>query len=263
VAHPQIAAFARLANGSVKPTRSIAGQQTLITRTIHDMAYDSVRDEIVVPQFFAFAILTFRGDTNGNVAPVRKIFGPSTQIKLPQAVAVDAIHGEIFVPQDDNRVLVFPRDANGDAAPIRILETDSTPFRVTVDPVHDLLIVSGGPMLRIYDRKANGKARPRSVITIPNIDPNVETRTRLLATNPASGMIFATVLVGGRYALEDYVAVWNINDSGETAPRFTIGGPGTLLKDVRGVAIDAKNKHVIVSDKTLNAVMTFHVPEVF
>ena len=41
--HPQIAAFARLANGSAKPVRSIAGQNTQFTRTIHDMAYDSVR----------------------------------------------------------------------------------------------------------------------------------------------------------------------------------------------------------------------------
>ncbi len=66
---------------------------------MHDMAYDPVRDEIVVPQFFAFAILTFRGDADGDVAPVRKIFGPSTQLKNPMALALDPIHGEIFVPQ--------------------------------------------------------------------------------------------------------------------------------------------------------------------
>ena len=77
MAHPQVAAFARLANGGAKATRAIAGQNTLFTRTIHDMAYDPVRDEILVPQFFAFAILTFRGDANGNVPPIRKIFGPT------------------------------------------------------------------------------------------------------------------------------------------------------------------------------------------
>ena len=93
--HPQIAAFARLANGGAKPVRAIAGQKTLFTRTIHDMAYDSVRDEILVPSFFAFAILTFRGDANGDVSPVRKIFGPSTQLLNPQAVAIDAVHGQL------------------------------------------------------------------------------------------------------------------------------------------------------------------------
>ena len=59
------------------------------------MAYDNVHDEILVPSFYAFAILTFRGDANGNVAPVRKIFGPHTRLKNPQAVAVD--HERIFV----------------------------------------------------------------------------------------------------------------------------------------------------------------------
>jgi hypothetical protein len=35
------------------------------------MAYDPVRDDILVPGFFNFAILTFRVDANGDVAPVR------------------------------------------------------------------------------------------------------------------------------------------------------------------------------------------------
>ena len=64
--HPQIAAFARSANGATEPRRSIAGQNTLITRTIHDMAYDPIHDEIVVPQFMTFAILTFAGNADGN-----------------------------------------------------------------------------------------------------------------------------------------------------------------------------------------------------
>ena len=38
--HPQIAAFARLANGNVKPTRTIFGQNTKISRNIHGFGYD-------------------------------------------------------------------------------------------------------------------------------------------------------------------------------------------------------------------------------
>ncbi len=261
--HPQIAAFARIANGSAQPTREIAGQNTLFTRTMHDMAYDPVRDEIVVPQFFAFAILTFAGDADGNVAPIRKIFGPSTQLKNPHAVAVDPIHGEIYVPgrEDDHRILVFPRDADGDVAPIRILETDSEPDRVAVDPVNNVIVVSGGPRLRIYDRTASGKAQPRSVITIP---ASMGRRsTGLMAINPENGMIFVHVSGGGRHVAQDFVGVWSIHDQGEVAPRWTIGGPNGVLKNTRGVALDIKNKNVIVTDKTLNAILTFHVPEAF
>ena len=283
VAHPQIAAFKRLSDsGNPQASRSIAGQNTNITRTIHDMAYDPVHDEIVVPQFYAFAVLTFAGGADGNVPPVRKIFGPSTQIKLPDAVSIDPVHGEVYVPQADNRVLVFPREANGDVAPMRILKTGKlAPARVTIDPVHNLMIVSGGSELRIWDRTATGDTPPKAVITIPpdfgvvNIKAEGvdalqneggggrNVTTALMTTNPASGMIFATVRVGGRYGAKDYVGVWSVFDQGEVAPRLTIGGPGGVLQDVRGIAVDAKNKNVIISDKTLNSIMTFHVPEAF
>lgn len=280
--HPQIAAFARLANGGAKPTRAIAGQNTLFTRTIHDMAYDPVRDEILVPSFFAFAILTFRGDANGDVAPVRKIFGPSTQLLNPQAVAIDWIHGEIFVPQG-NKVLVFPRDADGDVAPIRILEGPDTGLgagRVTIDPVNDLLITANATVgeggggegsgrvagIRIFDRKASGNTKPLRFITGPGAKD-----VWLMTTNPANGMIFGVVRPGntggedarGRFEPEDYVGVWSVFDDGDVPARWTIGGPNQLLKDARGIAIDTKNKDVIVSDKTLNAVLRFHVPEAF
>ena len=221
------------------------------------MAYDPVRDEIVLPQFFAFAILTFRGDADGDVAPVRKIFGPSTQLKNPMALALDPIHGEIFVPQGD-RVLVFPRDADGDVAPIRILQVPERASRLTVDPVHNLLIVSGGGGLRIYDRTATGNAPSRAFISSKEAAD-----VSLLTTNPASGMIFGVVRPRGRYAAEDYVGVWSIHDDGDVPPRWTIGGPNGLLKDARGITLDPKNENVIVSDKTLNAILTFHVPEVF
>jgi hypothetical protein len=263
VGHPQIAAFARMANGAARPTREIAGQNTLFTRTMHDMAYDPVRDEIVVPQFFAFALLTFRGDANGNVAPVRKIMGPKTQLNNPHAVSIDPVHGEYFVPgrEEDWRVLVFPRDADGDVAPIRILEVDAEPGRVGVDPVRDLVVVSGGNRLRIYDRTATGKATPRGVITIPASYGRCG--TGLMRINADNGMIFVGVGCGDRHETLDFVGVWSVYDNGEVPPRFTIGGPGTFLKDVRGVAIDRKNKNVIITDKTLNAILTFNVPEAF
>ena len=230
------------------------------------MAYDPVTDEILVPANHAWAILTFRGDANGDVAPVRKIVGPKTQILNPQAVAIDPMHGEIFVPQRSS-VLVFPRNANGDVAPIRVLEGPDTGFaggieRVTVDPVH--MMVSGENGIRIFDRTASGNTRPLRFIKV-NGD------VRLMTTHPANSMFFAVVRVGensgeniqGRFGLDDYVGVWSVLDDGEVPARLTIGGPGLVLKDARGIALDIKNQNVMVSDKTLNSVLTFHVPEAF
>ena len=94
-----------------------------------------------------------------------------------------------------------------------------------------------------------------------------------MTTNPATGMIFAVVRPGntggvegdtsGRFNLEDYVGVWSVFDDGDVPARLTIGGPNLLLKDARGIAVDPKSKDVMVSDKTLNAVFRFHVPEAF
>jgi DNA-binding beta-propeller fold protein YncE len=239
----------------------MAGQNTLFTRTMHDMAYNAVHDEVLVPQFFAFAILTFAGDADGNVGPIRKIFGPKTTMRVPQALAVDPIHNEIFVPghDEDNRVLVFDRLADGDVAPLRVLETDREPARVAVDPVRNLLVVSGGPRLQIFDRTASGKDQPQWVINLP---PRTG-RTTLMAIDTNQGMIFSAVVAGTRHDPLDYIGVWSIYDKGEVAPRWTIGGPNGLLRDVCGVAIDPRNKNVIVSDKTLNGVLTFNVPEAF
>ncbi|HWP83929.1 MAG TPA: hypothetical protein VNN17_01960 [Terriglobia bacterium] len=259
--HPQIAAFARTANGGAQPTREIAGQNTLFTRTMHDMTYDYVADEIVVPQFFAFAILTFAGDANGNVPPKRIIMGPKTQLNNPHAVTADPVNGEYYVPgrADDHRVLVFKREANGDVEPIRILETPDEPARVGVDPKHNVIVVSGGPELYVYERTASGKATPLRIIRFPE---GMRGGTGLMNIDPNTGMIFVRVSgPGGRHDADDYVGVWSVFDDGPTPPRWKIGLG--VLKDTRGVALDLKNKNVLVTDKTLNAILTFHVPEAF
>lgn len=256
VGHPGIMAYAKTADGSAAPTREIVGQNTLISRTVHDMEYDPVHDEIIVPAFYAFGILTFRGDANGDVAPVRKIFGPSTQLRNTEAVAVDPVHDEIFVPQGD-RVLVFPREADGDVAPIRILggpEAGLSLGRVTVDPINNVLIASGGRGgFRIFDRTASGNTKPLRVIA--------SSGSSLMRTYPPKGLFFAATGRGNRHDLVDYIGVWSIYDDGDVPARWTIGKG--LFKDIRGIAIDPEAKTVIASDKSLNAIVTFYVPEIF
>ena len=269
MAHPQIAAFARLAEGSAKATRAIAGQKTNFTRTIHDMDYDPVHDEIVVPQYYAFAIMTFRGDANGDEAPIRMIFGPKTQLKNTDAVTVDGVHNEIFVPQG-NRILVFKREANGDVTPIRILEGPNTGLkggggvgRVAVDPVHNLLIAAGsatggGNRLAIFDRTASGDSKPLRVLAGPK---SLIAGTSILTIYPAKGLIFATIRGGTRFSHGDFAGVWSINDSGDVPPMWRIGEG--VLRDIRDVTIDPAHQAVIISDKALTAVMTFQTPEIF
>ena len=267
-----------MANGYSNPTRRIEGQKTLLARTMHSIAYDAVHDEIIVPIPEAGAILTFRGAAVGEEPPIRIIQGLKTLLVKPDRLGVDPVNNEILVP-DDNQILVFPREATGNVAPIRVIKGPDTKLgagALEVDNVHDLLIVVGGEgggsegfgrsQILIFDRKASGNAKPKAVISGPS--------TMLTSTggpftiHAPTGRILVPIrgpVPGGQMvALDSFVGVWSVTDSGNVPPQWILGGPraGTF-EMIRGIAVNAKFKEVIVTDKRLNAVMTFSMPEIF
>ena len=117
---------------------------------------------------------------------------------------------------------------------------------MAVDPVNKALLVARNGIL-IFDSTANGNVKPLRVITGGGAGAG-----RALAAY--NGLVF-----GG--TRDGVVGVWNVNDNGDVAPRFRIG-TGVLL-EVRGIAVDAKNQTVIITDKELNSVISYYVPEVF
>jgi hypothetical protein len=299
--HPQIAAFARLANGSVKPTRNIFGQNTQIARSIHKFAYDPVKDEIVVPQFYSQEIEFFRGGANGDEAPVRVIKGPDVKLPNTDQLTIDPVHREIFIgvyneyPRREF-VAVYSLDASGNVPPLRVLEGPDTQIRggrngsqVAVDPVTDRLFVSGGAgRLLIFNRTDSGNAKPRGFLRAPNAGMGG------VYIYPEKGLLFATVTPRrqagteggggggeggggggtagvddnrsyGQYSENKYLGVWSVNDSGETEPRWMIAAPpnGPLRDPVGTAVVDAKRQDVYVPDRYTNAIYVYHVPELF
>ena len=223
--HPQIAAFARLANGNAKATRSFSGQNTLMTRDIHDIAYNPLTDEIVIPQRYAQAILTYRGAATGNEAPIRVIHGPATQITNPWRLALDPVHKEVFIPENDH-VLVFSSEADGNVSPLRILKGPDTQLGASaleVDPVHNLLIVSGlhrgesgrieGGHLLIFNRTDEGNAKPRAVITGPKT--HISGGDGIVRVFPPREEILLTIhsdTFTARSSPENFVGVWSFRE---------------------------------------------------
>jgi len=249
---------------------------------MHAIAYDEIHDEIVVPQDFAQAILTFRGGATGEEAPIRVIQGPLTQLQSVDQLAIDPVHNEIFVPDGDH-VLVFPREANGNVAPIRVLKGPDTLLGAStaaVDPVHNLLLVSGtlaekagspgagGGRSRsggvsIFNRTDQGNVKPRAVIRDSSLGGG------RVYVYPPRGEIIVVANVGGGsgYGVmardTGFVGVWSIQDNGDVPPRWMIGGPKGVLLAIRGVTLDPENKNVIITDKRLNAILTYSFPEIF
>jgi hypothetical protein len=237
-------------------TRRIEGQKTLLTRTMHAIHYNEVRDEIVAPNQFAQAILTFRASAVGEEPPIRIIQGNLTQLEGSSGVVIDTKHNEIITERK-----VFPIDADGNVPPSRTLEYSVS----AVDMDNDLYISTrggsgdGGTQLMIFDRNSDS-AEPLRVISGP--------RTMLINTRRIrvhNGWILVThdgVQTENPNNLS-FVGIWSVNDEGNVPPRWTYGGPNELLNKPRGVDVDTRHQTIIVTDKTLNAVLTYYAPEIF
>ena len=247
---------------------------------MHAIAYDEIHDEIVVPQPFSAAILTFRGGANGQEAPIRVIQGPLTQLyNYVDQLAIDPVHNEIYVadgyPEKDH-VKVFGREANGNVAPIRVLQGPDAfhgVSSVSVDPVHDLLLVSGQtaagvPGVMIFDRTAQGNAKPRGVISGPKTDFGGSGSGRI-HVYPPRGLFIKVIQPKGSSSSEpggakEFIGVWSIDDRGDVPPRWMIGGPKDGIHEwIFDATLDPKHKSVIISDGRLNAVATYFFPEIF
>jgi DNA-binding beta-propeller fold protein YncE len=273
VNHPQIAAFARMATVNTPYVRSIEGQRSLLGRTMHDLAYDSIHDEIVVTSPLAQAILTFRGSANGEEKPIRVIQGPHTGIwgiGATGKVGIDATNGEILLATPAQEIRVFSRLANGDVPPVRIIKGPDTLIdngqqrtgggnvpAVRVDPVHNLLLIpsggtnGGGGKVLVFDRTASGNVKPRAVIAGP-----VRMGNQFEVYGPTQLMITHS---------RDTLEVWKIPDRGESTdpPMLRIGAPlGRQAADT-GIALDPVHKEVIIATSGGNSILTFSVPEIF
>ena len=283
---PRIAVFARLANGNAAPTRLITGQNTLLGRTIHGLAYDPTRDEIVAPNALADAVLVFRAGGTGAERPKRVIQGPHTHMVTPHAVSLDLRNREILVASlTGRRINVFRGDANGDATPIRVIEGPKTELGhvvgLAVDPERNLLAVANTHEILIFNRTDNGDVAPRARIAGPKTGMTDEPwqmefyrgRIFLAASNHFHENLYegVTLRADAKDVPDDpwlnpilgFMGVWNITDEGDVAPLAMIRGPFSGLIHPVGLALNPKDGEIYVSDSVKNGVLSFLVPQFF
>ena len=241
---------------------------------MHDVRYDAVHDEMYVTNPFSRAILVFRGGADGEEAPIRIIQGSNTMLHGSDRLDVDPIHNEIYVPNGDN-VLVFAREAQGNVAPTRIITgpdmVKDDVGTLAVDPIHNVFVAAKDVVrkgetefsrLLIYDSRANGTIDPLRIIAGPKTEIFRINQIQIYAPK---GRIIATM--PGAYDMQEpegvFIGIWNVTDNGDVAPRWKIAGPGSNMLKPRGVAINAKDKEILVGDMRMNAVLTYYFPEIF
>jgi len=117
------------------------------------------------------SITVYPQNARGDVAPLRVIQGPKTQMDWPTALAVHPERGEIFVANDTgDSVIVFKTDAHGDVAPIRVIKGPLTmvknPTGIAIDFKNQELWVAnfGSHAATVFDLDATGNVAPKRVI---------------------------------------------------------------------------------------------------
>jgi 6-phosphogluconolactonase (cycloisomerase 2 family) len=131
-------------------------------------------------KFLPPAINVYDLAARGNVAPVRKIVGPATQLNWPTGLFMDSDRGELYVANDGGKsILVFSATASGDVAPIRVIKGPRTklvyPTFVFLDTKNDELWVAdmGSHRASVFRRTANGDVPPiREIRSAPDGTPS-------------------------------------------------------------------------------------------
>lgn len=275
-----------MANGNMMPRRIISGQATQLGRTVHGLAYNPVRDEIIIPNPLSDAILVFRGAADGSESPIRVIQGPCTRLITPHAVSFDVTNQEILVASLTGKTIyVFPWNANGNVAPTRVIHGPNTKLGhvvgLGVDPAHNLLAVANSRDILIFNRTDNGDVAPHATIAGPRTGIEDEPwqlqihggKIFLAASNHLHQNLYAGCVPKGTYSKvpEDpwlnpnlgFVGVWNITDHGDVAPQYKIGGPFSGLLHPVGLAINPKDGEIYVSDSVRNGILAFLTPDFF
>ena len=274
------------------PERVITGAATKMSRTVHGIAYDPVRDEIFVTNALADAVLVFRAGANGAEPPVRVIQGPCTGLVNPHAISLDLEHREILVASLSARsIAIFPMEAEGNVTPIRYIRGPKTRLGHTVgmgvDTATNVLVVANSEDVLFFDRTATGDAAPVGEIKgartgIRDEPWEMEVRKGkifLAASNHLHVNLYAQVTIKPEYAdgrallpttpPEDpwlnpelgFIGVWNVRDRGDVPPLAKIGGPFSQLAHPTGLALNPQDGEIYVTDSIRNGLFTFLVPD--
>ena len=156
-------------HGNFRPGELITSYTAYDARQPRPEPRRSGIDENVRGQFLPSSITVFDGDAQGDVAPLRVIQGPLSQLDWPMGIASDKVNDEIVVANNgDNSILVFPRAANGNVAPRRVIRGPLTgikgPMGVAVAKDEIYVANFGDHTALAFPRLAIGNVSPRRII---------------------------------------------------------------------------------------------------
>ena len=156
-------------HGNFRPSQLITSYTAYDARESRQERSGNSFDENARGRFLPSSLTIFDGDAQGDVAPLRTIVGPLTQLDWPMGVAVDEANNEIFVANNgDNSVLVFKRTAAANIQPERVIRGAATGIKgpMGVAIANDEIWVAnfGDHTALVFPRMAAGNVAPRRIV---------------------------------------------------------------------------------------------------
>ena len=156
-------------HGNFRPGELITSYTAYDARESRQERTANAFDENARGRFVPSSLTVYDGDANGDVAPLRTIQGPLTQLDWPMGIAVDEVNNEIIVANNgDSSVLIFARTANGNAAPTRVIRGSLTgitgPMGVASAKGEIWVANFGAHTALVFPRLAAGNVAPRRIV---------------------------------------------------------------------------------------------------
>ena len=247
--YKSIHVFSRTDSGSVAPAAIITSSDITF---LHDIAYDPVRDELLVSASrsdFSSGILAFPAASSGPSSPTRVLAGAQTRFGDP-TLAVDSLNDLLYTVDGDGTVRVFPLGfgASPNIAPVRTLGGPSTQLSYSngvthiaaLDTARNQLVVQNGSRILVFDAAASGNTAPLSAIS--SASSGVESPAGI-SVDPSRGEIF----VANQWPA-DYVSTHRRSAMGDAPPLRTLRTPSNLTNgQTADVFFDAAHDELIVA----------------
>lgn len=255
------------ANEDTAPVRVIAGQKTLLVGP-EAVAVDSQGNTYVSNGengACQTCITVYAPHARGNVAPIRFICGPRTEITFPVGLAFDSADN-LYVANGLNDVLVFAAGASGDVAPIRVIKGPLTqliqPEGIALDTSGKIYVTNGytyqnGNLIlskiAVYRARSSGNVAP--IATIQGGQTQLGFPPEQITLDSA-GNIYVAVADSGVQPINGYILMFGGGSNGNVAPARMIRGFATGLIEPDGIALDRKG-NIYVSDFYAQTIAVF------
>lgn len=207
------------------------------------------------------AILVYPAGQYGNIAPVRTITGPDTDMGIATGLAVDSA-GNIYVTSwftsssCAGSVTEYAAGASGDAAPIAEIKGPETELCVTggiaVDSNGNSYVTSGhqhGSSINVYAAGSTGNVRPRIAIFGKRTLLNYALPGGI--TLDAGNNIYVAANAG------ESLIKFRAGAHGDARPMQAIYGTRTKLQYTYGVAVDPSGEIYANNRRFTNVVIVF------